>query len=241
MLKNEGLLVFWANVFRLKQIWLWKNQAGAAATVLSGFLAELEVHWDLRQNPEEPQLTSALCPISSLPVTRVHYCSSSRGHTLPVSGWNLFWTSVLLGLQYLKKKKKSNQTLKIRDFTANSLCPVFLENWKSATQVSLALFLELRKGYLYTALWFPRSPPNWLPYTGDLPASFVQLSFWPRFYPLRDGRPKGEWELIVLTHSSSFPSNHGKQLMVTEFFLHGILTVLGENKVYSTLSEKWSP
>ena len=90
MLKNEGLFVFRANVFRLKQIWLGKHQAGAAATVLSGFLAELEVHWDPRQNPEEPQLTSALCPISSLPVTRVHYCSSSRGHTLPVSGWNLF-------------------------------------------------------------------------------------------------------------------------------------------------------
>lgn len=189
MLENEGLFVFCANVFRLKQIWLWKNQAGAAATVLSGFLAELEVHWDLRQNPEEPQLTSALCPISSLPVTRVHHCSSSRGHTLPVSGWNLFWTSVLLGLQYLKKKKKS-LTLKIRRFHIKFPLSSFSWKLKICNPSQLGTVLRARKGYLHTAFQVPRSPPSWLPYKGYLPASSVPLSFWPWLYPHRDGGPK---------------------------------------------------
>lgn len=41
--------------------------------------------WD---KTEEPQLASTLCPISSLLVTRVHYCSGSRGHILSRRGIN---------------------------------------------------------------------------------------------------------------------------------------------------------
>lgn len=210
MLRNEVLFVFCGNVFRLKQIWLWKNQAGAAATVLSGFLAELEVQWDRRQSPEEPQLTSALCPISSLPVTRVHYCSSSRGHTLPVSGWNLFWTSVLLGLQYWKKKKSQSLTLQIRRFHIKF--PLSSFSWKLKICNSSwlgAVFKAEERLPLY-------SPPvpkvsTQLAHPHRLLACFLcATEFLIPALPSQRWRPKGAGGLTVLTPAYSFPSNNGK-------------------------------
>lgn len=111
--KKTGLFSPRANVFHLKQIWLRESQAGAAATVLSGFLAGM--HRDPRQNPEEPQLTSALCPISSLPVTRVHYCSCSRGHTHSAClGVEFILNKCFVWLAVFKKKKSLSLTFKIR-------------------------------------------------------------------------------------------------------------------------------
>ena len=145
MIKKKSFFSPRANVFYLKQIWLRKSQSGAAATVLSGFLAGM--HWDPRQNPGEPQLTSALCPISSLLVTRVHYCSCSRGHTHSAClGVEFILDKCFVWLAVLKKKKKKvcHWHSKL-DFIENLLCPVFLENFKSGKASQLGNICRAEK------------------------------------------------------------------------------------------------
>lgn len=71
------------------------------------------MHWDLRQKPEELQLTSALCPISSLPVTSslLFKLQGSYSASLRVE---FILNKCFVWLEVLKEKKNQSLTLKIR-------------------------------------------------------------------------------------------------------------------------------
>lgn len=87
----------------------------------------------------------------------------------------------------------------------------------------------------------PKAAPGWLP-PHRLPACsfYAAECLTPALYPHPPGgRRKGDSGVTDVAHPS-LPSNNDKWLMATYFSLRGILTVLGENKVYSTLAEKWS-
>ena len=116
----------------------------------------------------KPRGTAAnLSPSPSLlpAVTRVRYCSSSRGPTLPIYGWSLFRTSVLFGLQYFFKRQ--TLTLKIRFYVTFPLSSSSrkLKIWEHASACQCSegqgknTFVQTSSSHSLPAAGFPSPDP----------------------------------------------------------------------------------